>query len=208
MRRHPVPLGFVFRSRTKDEQAPGAQAQVTDSKQPRDPQAPKGRPTPKRSASTTQRRSVTNTQMTRKEAAKRQRDARRADMERQRQALATGDERYLPARDKGPVRKLARDYVDSRRCVAEWFLPAAVVILVLSMVRVGALQNIALLFWLLLIILIVVDSVRIAMGLKKELRTRYPNEPKKGAVAYALMRTLQMRRLRMPKPQVQRGERP
>ncbi|MEV0846911.1 DUF3043 domain-containing protein [Streptomyces sp. NPDC049954] len=208
MRRHPVPLGFVFRSRTKDEQAPGAQAQVTDSKQPRDPQAPKGRPTPKRSASQTQRRSVTNTQMTRKEAAKRQRDARRADMERQRQALATGDERYLPARDKGPVRKLARDYVDSRRCVAEWFLPAAVVILVLSMVRVGALQNIALLFWLLLIILIVVDSVRIAMGLKKELRTRYPNEPKKGAVAYALMRTLQMRRLRMPKPQVQRGERP
>ncbi|MFE9247635.1 DUF3043 domain-containing protein [Streptomyces sp. NPDC007088] len=208
MRRHPVPLGFVFRSRTKDEQAPGAQAQVTDSKQPRDPQAPKGRPTPKRSASQTQRRSVTNTQMTRKEAAKRQRDARRADMERQRQALATGDERYLPARDKGPVRKLARDYVDSRRCVAEWFLPAAVVILVLSMVRVGALQNIALLFWLLLIVLIVVDSVRIAVGLKKELRTRYPNEPKKGAVAYALMRTLQMRRLRMPKPQVRRGERP
>lgn len=182
--------------------------QPSDSTQTRDPQAPKGRPTPKRNASTAQRRSVTNTQMTRKEAAKRQRDARRTDMQRQREALANGDERYLPARDKGRVRKLARDYVDSRICVAEWFLPAAVVILVLSMVRVGALQSVALLCWLLLIVLIVGDSVRLAMGLKKRLAERFPEDPKKGAVAYALMRTLQMRRLRLPKPQVQRGERP
>ena len=56
-------------------------------------------------------------------------------MARQREAMASGDERYLPARDKGPVRRFARDYVDSRFRVAEFFLPLAVVILVLSMVR-------------------------------------------------------------------------
>ncbi|MDX3761513.1 DUF3043 domain-containing protein [Streptomyces mirabilis] len=205
---HPVPLGFVFRSRAKEEKAPADKAPVTDSKQTRDPQAPKGRPTPKRSEAQTQRRSVAQTPTTRKEAAKRQRDERRVQMEKQRQALANGDERYLPARDKGPVRKFARDFVDSRFCVAEFFLPMAVVILVLSMVRVGSLQNIALLLWLVVIVMIVVDSIGIAIRLKKQLAARFPDVPKKGAVAYALMRTLQMRRLRLPKPQVKRGERP
>ena len=57
----PVPLGFVFRSRAKEEKAPAAKAQVTDSSQPRDPQAPKGRPTPKRSEAQSQRRSVAST---------------------------------------------------------------------------------------------------------------------------------------------------
>ncbi|MFI6338217.1 DUF3043 domain-containing protein [Streptomyces sp. NPDC050535] len=207
MRTYRVPLGFVFRSRAKEEKAPADKA-LTDSKQTRDPQAPKGRPTPKRSEAQTQRRSVANTPTTRKEASKRQRGDRRAAMERQRQALASGDERYLPVRDKGPVRKFARDFVDSRFCIAEFFLPLAVLILVLSMVRVGSLQNIALLLWLVVILMIVVDSVGIAIRLKKQLNTRFPELPKKGAVPYALMRTLQMRRLRLPKPQVKRGERP
>ncbi|CAL9559193.1 DUF3043 domain-containing protein [Streptomyces sp. R02] len=181
---------------------------MTDSSQPRHPEAPKGRPTPKRSAAQSQRRSVANTSMSRKDAAKRQREERRAALERQRQALASGDERYLPARDKGPVRRFARDFVDSRFHIAEWFLPMAVVILVLSMVQVAQLQNIALLLWLVVIVMIVLDSVVTGVRLKKALAERFPDENRRGAVAYALMRTLQMRRLRLPKPQVKRGERP
>ncbi|SDC21971.1 Protein of unknown function [Streptomyces prasinopilosus] len=205
---HPVPLGFVFRSRAKEEKAHADKATVTDSKQTRHPEAPKGRPTPKRSQAQTQRRSVANTSMTRKEAAKRQRDERRAAMERQRQALASGDERYLPARDKGPVRRFARDYVDSRFNIAEYFLPMAVIILVLSMIRVPQLQNAALLLWLVVIVLIVLDSAVTGFRLKKQLAERFPDDRRRGAVAYALMRSLQMRRLRLPKPQVKRGERP
>ncbi|WP_406279325.1 DUF3043 domain-containing protein [Streptomyces sp. NBC_00191] len=182
--------------------------QVDLSKQPRDPEAPKGRPTPKRSEAQTQRRRASSAPADRKEATKRQREARRADLARQREALASGDERYLPARDKGPVRRFVRDFVDSRFCIAEFFLPLAVVILVLSMVRVGSLQNIALLLWLGVIVLIIVDSIGLAFRMKKQLNERFPNEPKRGAVAYGLMRTLQMRRLRLPKPQVKRGERP
>ena len=197
----------MFRSRAKEEKAP-ADAVVTDSKQTRDPQAPKGRPTPKRSEAQSQRRSVASTPMTRKEAGKRQRDERRSQMERQRQALAGGDERYLPARDKGPVRKFARDFIDSRFNVAEFFLPMAVIILVLSMVRVGSLQTIALLLWLVVIVLIVLDSILTGFRLKKRLAERFPDDNRRGAVAYALMRSLQMRRLRLPKPQVKRGERP
>ena len=200
----------MFRSRsTKDEKAaPADKAQVTDSSQIRHPEAKKGRPTPKRSEAQSQRRSVANTSMTRKDASKRQREERRAQLEKQRQALAGGDERYLPARDKGPVRKFARDFIDSRFNVAEFFLPMAVIILVLSMVQVGALQSIALLLWLVVIVLIVLDSILTGIRLKKRLAERFPDQSRKGAVAYALMRSLQMRRLRLPKPQVKRGERP
>jgi hypothetical protein len=202
-------LVFVFRSRSsKEEKAPTDKVQVDLSKASRDPQAPKGRPTPKRAVAQSQRRNGAAAPSNRKEAMKRQREARRADLARQREALASGDERFLPVRDKGPVRRFVRDFVDSRFCVAEFFLPLAVVILVLSMVRVSNIQNIALLLWLGVIVMIVVDSIGLVIRLKKQLNERFPNEPKRGAVAYGLMRTLQMRRLRLPKPQVKRGERP
>ncbi|MEU1709332.1 DUF3043 domain-containing protein [Streptomyces sp. NPDC005706] len=204
----PVPLGFVFRSRAKEEKASADKAAVNFSKQTRDPQAPKGRPTPKRSEAQSQRRSVASTPTTRKDASKRQREERRQALDRQRQALAGGDERYLPARDKGPVRRFARDWVDSRFNMAEFFLPFAVVILVLSVVRVPSIQALALWLWAVVIVLIVVDAVISGFRLKKRLAERFPDQNRRGAVAYGLMRSLQMRRLRLPKPQVKRGERP
>ncbi len=205
----PVPLGLVFRSRSKEEKAPTDKVTADLSKKPRDPQAPKGRPTPKRSdAQSQRRRASTGAPMDRKEAMKRQREARRADLARQREALANGDERYLPVRDKGPVRRYVRDYVDSRFCVAEFFLPMAVIILILSVIQVRNIQSISLLLWLAVIVLIVIDSIGLSFRLRKQLNARFPDTPKRGAVAYGLMRTLQMRRLRLPKPQVKRGERP
>ena len=199
---------FVFRSRAKEEKVHGTKVSIDLSKETRDPQAPKGRPTPKRSQAQSQRRRASTAPADRKTAGKQQRESRRADMARQRQALANGDERYLPARDKGPVRKFVREYVDSRYSAAEFFLPLAVIILVLSMVRIGSLQNVALLMWLVVIVVIVVDSIGLWFRLKKQLAIRFPDTPKRGAVPYGMMRTLQVRRLRLPKPQVKRGERP
>jgi hypothetical protein len=195
----------VFRRRSKDEQA--ATTTVDDAAQQsqiRDPQAPKGRPTPKRSEAQASRRTRVTAPSSRKEATKAARERRRAELTRQREALASGDERYLPLRDKGPVRRLARNYVDARRCVAEFFLPLAVIILVLSIIPQA--QSLSLLLWLFVIALIIVDSFRIGFGVKRLARERYPDERQKGVVAYALMRSLQMRRLRLPKPQVKRGE--
>ncbi|MEU1629112.1 DUF3043 domain-containing protein [Streptomyces sp. NPDC020096] len=196
----------MFRRRSKDEQAatPTLTAETVD--QRRDPQAPKGRPTPKRNEAQTQRRQRSTVPTDRKAASKQAREARRVEMAKQREALASGDERYLPVRDKGPVRKLCRNYVDTRYHVAELFLPLAVVILVLSMIPSMNVKDISLLLWLLLIVLIVAQSFFTAFRLRKVLRERFPNENLRGAVAYALMRTLQMRRMRLPKPQVKRGE--
>ncbi|MGE7391431.1 DUF3043 domain-containing protein [Streptomyces sp. NPDC004126] len=202
-------MGFVFGSRSsKEEKASAADKVSAGPSQPRDPQAPKGRPTPKRAVAQSQRKAVVASTGNRKEDAKRARERRREEMARQREALANGDERYLPARDKGPVRRFVRDFVDSRFSVAEMFLPLAVVILVLSMIRVPSIQNIALMLWLGVIVLIILDSIGLWFRLRKALNERFANEPRRGAVAYGLMRTLQMRRLRLPKPQVKRGERP
>ncbi|MEU6345131.1 DUF3043 domain-containing protein [Streptomyces sp. NPDC046977] len=193
----------MFRRRSQDEQA--SATTVVEDQQTRDPQAPKGRPTPKRSEAQSQRRKVVTAPGDRKAAARQARDARRADMNKQREALMNGDERYLPVRDKGPVRKYARDYVDSRFRAAEFFLPLAVVILVLSVVQNEALKNLSLLLWLVVIVMIVVDSTVSGLLLRRRLAQRFPGQNTRGAVAYALMRSLQMRRLRLPKPQVKRG---
>ncbi|SHL86973.1 Protein of unknown function [Actinacidiphila paucisporea] len=171
--------------------------------QTRDPQAPKGRPTPKRSEAQQQRRKAVNTPTDRKAAAKQAREARRVDLAKRREALANGDERYLPATHQGPVRKFTRDYVDSRYRVAEFFLPMAVLILVGSLMP--AVQTLSLFLWVLVIVLILVDSVITGFSLRRQLATRFPDQNTGRAVTYGLMRTLQMRRMRLPKPQVQRG---
>ncbi|WP_129839419.1 DUF3043 domain-containing protein [Streptomyces sp. RFCAC02] len=196
----------MFRSRSKEETAPASDAESEE--RARDPQAPKGRPTPKRSEAEALRRATAKAPADRKEAARRAREQRRTALSKQREALLSGDERHLPVRDRGPVRRYARDYVDAKWHVAEYFLPIAVVILVLSMLPSMQARNIALMLWLVVIVAIVLDSVLLWRRLKKQLRTRFPNENLRGAGPYALMRTLQMRRMRLPRPQIKRGEEP
>ncbi|MDD1060337.1 DUF3043 domain-containing protein [Streptomyces cocklensis] len=191
----------MFRRRSEDEQALAVAAVLED--QTRDPQAPKGRPTPKRSDAQQQRRKVANTPTDRKAAARQAREARRVDLAKRREALANGDERHLPAAHQGPVRKFTRDYVDSRYRVAEFFLPMAVVILIGSLMP--AVQTLSLFLWVLVIVLILIDSVITGFALRRQLAKRFPDQNTKRAVTYGLMRTLQMRRMRLPKPQVQRG---
>ncbi|MFI0942247.1 DUF3043 domain-containing protein [Streptomyces sp. NPDC021020] len=191
----------MFRRRTPDEQAQAVGTVLED--QTRDPQAPKGRPTPKRSEAQSGRRKALNTPTDRKSQVKAAREARRQDLAKRREALANGDERNLPAAHQGPVRKFTRDYVDSRYRVAEFFLPMAILILIGSLLP--ALQNLSLILWLLVIVLIVIDSVITAISLRRRLAERFPDQNTKRAVSYGLMRTLQMRRMRLPKPQVARG---
>ena len=202
----PLTLGCVFRSRSKDGQAAGDA--VTTPPKKRDPQAPKGRPTPKRSEAEALRRAVLKPPTSRKEAARRARQARRAELAKQREALLNGDERYLPLRDRGRVRRYARDFVDARFCVAEWFLPIAVLILVLSMLPSIQAKNASLLLWLGVILMIAIDWLIIGFQLRRRLRAEFPNDNRRGAVPYALLRTLQMRRMRLPRAQVKRGEPP
>ena len=49
--------------------------------------------------------------------------------------MLSGEEKNLPPRDRGPVHRFARDYVDSRRSAAEFFLPIALFVLIATFIR-------------------------------------------------------------------------
>lgn len=121
------------------------------------------------------------------------------------QALKAGDERHLPMRDRGPVRRYVRDLVDARRSVGEFFLMFALVILVLTWVGNQQLQVLGSTLWMFLVVLMLVDSVALAVRVRRALNRAHPDENHRGAVAYALMRSMQIRRFRLPPPRVTPG---
>jgi hypothetical protein len=168
----------------------------------------KNRPTPKRREQEAARKRplvVTD----RKQARQTDRLKRRESTVRMRQAMATGDDRYLPARDKGPVRRYIRDYVDARWSIGEFMLPIMLVVLVLSFVRQSwALMIVFLLVYGLLLVA-AVDAALMWRRLRKRLVAKFGEGPQlRGGGWYAVMRAFQLRRSRAPKPQVARGAYP
>jgi hypothetical protein len=166
----------------------------------------KGRPTPSRKEAEAAAKARAKTPRTRKEAAAQQRLQRSQSSSKMREAMKTGDERYLPARDRGPVKRFLRDYVDSRFSFVELMIPVLLVTTVMAWSgssTVASYGN-AILFGMLL--LIVTDMVRLRFKLKRELAARFPDEPTKGTTYYAVMRSLQMKFMRMPKSQIKIGQ--
>lgn len=173
----------------------------------------KGRPTPKRSEAQGRRRSPVTAPANRKEAYRQQRDRDRALRTRQREGMMRGEEKYLPPRDKGPVRKFARDWVDSRRLPGQYFLPAVLVIMLLSMVPFPlAIRQVVLTVYALALPVVMVavlgSSFFVANRVKKAVAAKFPHENLKGVGFYAAMRSSQIRRLRFPKPTVLPGGKP
>ncbi len=164
----------------------------------------KGRPTPTRREAEAARKQRLTPPRTRKEAAAASRRRRSEAAATRHEAMRSGDDRYLPANHQGPVRRFARDFVDSRRNAAEYLLPVLILILVLSWFPQTA--ALATLIWLMAIVLPVLDSFLLARQLRRALATAFPGESTKGTVSYAVLRSAQLRRWRMPTPQVARGE--
>lgn len=123
-----------------------------------------------------------------------------------RQAMKTGEERYLPARDRGPVKRFVRDFIDSRLSFIELMVPLLVISMVLGWTgNVKAIQlGNTLLFTTLL--LIIVDGVMLRFRIRRQLAKRFPHESHKGAVLYGIMRSVQMKFMRLPKAQVKIGQ--
>jgi hypothetical protein len=167
----------------------------------------KGRPTPKRREAETERRAQVKPPRDRKEAYRLARERAKVDRAKQRAGLMTGDEKALPLRDRGKVRAYVRNHVDARRSAAEFFLPFAVVVLLVSFVNSPFIRGLSVYAWMVMLVWIIVDSFAMSRSLKRELATRFPDEDAKGAVGYGVMRSLQMRRLRLPPPRVKRGDR-
>lgn len=164
--------------------------------QPVDPGAPvgKGRSTPKRRDARKRRRTAVPTN--RKEAAALRRQRLREQRSLQRQALQTGDERHLPARDAGPAKKLARDYVDGRFTVGQIFFGMIIVVFALAFVPAAAAVANAVV--IVAFIGVVIDSVRVGRGARRAVEEKYGAKESTGILAYAMLRSMQPRRMRRP----------
>jgi hypothetical protein len=185
--------------------------------------APKGRPTPKRSEATRKRGPVAPAPMTAAEARKRRKEARtklskeerkaekltrRADMAQRREKMMAGDDAYLLPRDKGPVRRYVRDIVDSRRNVLGLFMPAALaLIFVMLSVPSVQVQQMVSPAMLVLVLIMVIDGFILGRKANRLVDAKFPENTESGWKLgfYAASRASQLRRMRAPRPQVERG---
>jgi hypothetical protein len=172
----------------------------------------KGRPTPKR-RDTTPVRGPVKAPKTRKEAAQWQRQQlrgsrggasgdKRISAAEHRQALRRGDPSALPKRDRGPVRKLARDYVDSHRMISNYLLILFPLMIVGYFVPFLNIAVIALLF-------VIVIEWYLTGRRVRSLAVSRLDEVREGPWSigfYAGSRAYMPRRWRMPGPQVRIGE--
>ncbi|UOQ60996.1 DUF3043 domain-containing protein [Leucobacter rhizosphaerae] len=167
----------------------------------------KGRPTPSRKqAEAANARPIVGSKD--KSVIKEQRRQQATSRERARLGMMEGDERYLTARDKGPQRRFVRDYVDARWNVGEMLIPMMLVVLVMTFIP-GIIQVISLIVIWAFVGLAVLDAVFVGLRLKRILADKFGEDRvQPGFRWYAAMRMFQFRPLRMPKPQVKRGNRP
>ncbi|MFV0433576.1 MAG: DUF3043 domain-containing protein [Leucobacter sp.] len=186
-----------------EESAREAQEAKSASKQT----ASKGRPTPSRKqAEAANARPIVGSRD--KAMQKEQRKQAQSARERARIGMMEGDERYLGPRDKGPQRRYVRDYVDARWSVGEALIPMMLIVLVLTFIP-GTAQVISLFVIWAFVGFAVLDAVFLGFRLKKLLGAKFGEDRvQPGFRWYAAMRAFQFRPLRMPKPQVKRGQFP
>src|SRR4051794_3276264 len=169
----------------------------------------KGRPTPSRKEAEAAARERARAGMDKKAAAKLLREKRSDSNRKMREGMKAGDERYLPARDQGPVKAFVRNYVDSRITFAEFLLPVLILIMIGSASKTGStVAQVTSYLWSASILLLLVDTLLLRFRLRRALKEKFPEENLRGTTLYAFVRMLQLRFMRMPKPRVKLGGKP
>lgn len=190
----------------RTEKSPAPEASPANPVNP----AGKGRPTPTRKEAEAAAKERARLGLDKKAAQKAARSGSSESSRRIREGMKAGEEKYLPARDQGPVKRYVRNWVDARLTFTEFLLPMLVVIMILSYVGGGdpdsVTTKISSYLWTASILLLLVDVVYTRIRLHKALKAKFPDESLKGVTFYAFIRVLQIRPLRIPKPQVKIGE--
>jgi hypothetical protein len=182
-------------------------------------EAGKGRPTPKRSAaeanryrtltgSTTSGRGRTAATDTRRKLTPEEKAKARQDRTRQMQAMRRGEDWALGPRDRGPAKKLARDYVDAHRRPMEFYMYALIVLVIALFAgrSNSALASYMQIFLLVIIAVIAVDAYFLRRSIVNVIHERLPGESTRGVALYSIMRALQLRRFRTPSPRLKPGD--
>jgi len=167
----------------------------------------KGRPTPTRKEKEAARkRPLVSSDRT--EARRRARVEMQAQREKARIGMAAGDERYLPVRDRGPQKRYARDYIDARFNVGELLIPLMFAVIILTFFPQPEVQAIGIVALWAFFLIAILDCVVLGFTLTKKLGEKFGKDRVEKVRWYAAMRALQLRVMRLPKPQVKRGAYP
>jgi len=166
----------------------------------------KGRPTPKRKEAVAARKVSSLAPASTKEEKKRAKEAARAGRIASRAAYLRGDENALPARDKGPVKKFVRNYVDARKSIGEYFLPIIFVVLFLTLIPSPIFQIGSIIIMYGVLLISVIDGIFLSRKIKSAVLLKFPDATIKGIGMYGWLRSTQMRRMRTPKPQIKVGD--
>ncbi|MDR6613643.1 DUF3043 domain-containing protein [Leifsonia sp. 1010] len=168
----------------------------------------KGAPTPsRRQQEAARKRPLVPTD--RKEAARVARQKQAEAREKARLGMAAGDDRYLTARDRGPQRRYVRDYVDARFSIGEFLIPVMLIVIILTFLPWPEMQVYGLFALWGFFLIAVIDCFVLGFLVRKRIAAKFgATKVERGLRWYAAMRALQLRVMRLPKPQVKRGQFP
>ncbi|GMA33997.1 DUF3043 domain-containing protein [Demequina litorisediminis] len=173
------------------------------------PSDKKGRPTPKRKdQEAANRRTLFDDP---KAAKKADREKMRVQRDKEYQAMREGDERNMPLEHRGPERRWLRDYVDARWSMGEFLLPVAILFVILSLFlgQFGALGGLMVLVFYILVLAAAIETFVMVRRMKKRFIEKFgASRMPRGWTFYVISRALNMRRFRVPRPKVARGEFP
>ncbi|ATY10552.1 DUF3043 domain-containing protein [Amycolatopsis sp. AA4] len=180
----------------------------------------KGKATPKRREAEGRKRGpVAPPPTSMREAMKRNKELRKANpvskeerreaARQRRERMMSGDDKYLPPRDKGPVKAYVRDLVDSRRNLLGLFMPLAILVFLALLVPAPAVQQYITLVCMAMLLVMAIEGFVNGRKISKLVRERFPKEPAtayRGVGWYAFVRASQIRKLRVPKPRLKPGD--
>lgn len=158
----------------------------------------------KKSTPTPTRREAETARMERLHPSRSRKDQKKADREARYKAQADAWDRV----EKSPERTLLRDFVDTRWTVAEFMMPAMILIMAAMIVVMADPQlsfYVAMSLWG-LFLLMIINIWAMWRSYKQLLSERVPNAKRKGLLMYMVNRAMMLRRFRRPRPRIKRGD--
>jgi len=144
----------------------------------------------------------------RKLAARQARAKSAETRDRARIGMAAGEDKFLPARERGPQKRYVRDYVDARVNIGEFMIPVMFLVILLTFFPDRNVQTYGILALWAFFLIAVVDCVLLGFTLTRKVKAKFGDAKAERVRWYAAMRALQLRAMRLPKPQVKRGQYP
>ncbi|MFD2759003.1 DUF3043 domain-containing protein [Gulosibacter faecalis] len=141
----------------------------------------------------------------RKEARRQSQAKMRVEQQKAREGMARGDDRYLRPNERGPQKRYLRDFIDARITLGEWLLPLMFLVIFATFIpQINAAVWAMLFIWIYLALCVAEGLLYGWMVRRKVREVVGESKTEKGFLFQAMGRSMQIRMLRMPKPQVKR----